>query len=232
MQLRCVAIDDEPLALQLIREYTGKFSELRMVQTFDDAINGAEFLRNNDVDLLFIDINMPDVTGIELARSLDKKPLIIFTTAYKNFAFEGFELEAVDYLLKPIDFERFTKAVSKAMEFFQYKQNAKELTGASLFVRSEYKMVKIDLGDIEYIEALEDYVKIHVTNSKPILTLKTLKSVLEKLPPDKFKRIHRSYIVPTAKVQSILNRKARLASGAELPISNNYLDFIDHWMKR
>jgi two-component system, LytTR family, response regulator len=232
MQLKCVAIDDEPLALQLIKEYAGKFSELRMVQTFDDAINGADFLRNNEIDLLFIDINMPDVTGIELVRSLEKKPLIIFTTAYKNFAFEGFELEAVDYLLKPIDFERFSKAVTRAMEFFQNKQNTKEQVQASLFVRSEYKMVKIDLREIEYIEALEDYVKIHLTNSKPLLSLMTLKSVLEKLPADKFKRIHRSYIVPISKVQSILNRKARLASGAELPISNNYLDFIDHWMKR
>jgi two-component system, LytTR family, response regulator len=232
MQLKSVAIDDEPLALQLIKEYAGKFSELRMVQTFDDAINGAHFLRNNEIDLLFIDINMPDVTGIELVRSLEKKPLVIFTTAYKNFAFEGFELEAVDYLLKPIDFDRFSKAVMKAMEFFQYKQNAKEQAQPNLFVRSEYKMVKIDLKEIEYIEALEDYVKIHLTNTKPVLTLTTLKSVLEKLPSDKFKRIHRSYIVPTSKVQSILNRKARLASGAELPISNNYLDFIDHWMKR
>lgn len=232
MQLKCVAIDDEPLALQLIKEYAGKFSELRMVQSFDDAINGAEFLRSNEIDLLFIDINMPDVTGIELVRSLEKKPLIIFTTAYKNFAFEGFELEAVDYLLKPIDFDRFSKAVTRAIEFFQYKQNTKEEVQASLFVRSEYKMVKIDLREIEYIEAFEDYIKIHLTNNKPVLTLMTLKSVLEKLPPDKFKRIHRSYIVPTAKVLSILNRKARLASGAELPISNNYLDFIDQWMKR
>jgi two-component system, LytTR family, response regulator len=232
MQLKCVAIDDEPLALQLIKEYAGKFSELRMVQTFDDAINGADFLRNNEIDLLFIDINMPDITGIELVRSLEKKPLVIFTTAYKNFAFEGFELEAVDYLLKPIDFDRFSKAVTKVMEFFQYRQNSKEPSRSSLFVRSEYKMVKIDLKEIEYIEALEDYVKIHLTNTKPVLTLMTLKSVLEKLPADKFKRIHRSYIVPISKVQSILNRKARLASGAELPISNNYLDFIDHWMKR
>jgi two-component system LytT family response regulator len=231
MQLKCVAIDDEPLALQLIKEYTAKFPELRMVQTFDDAINGAEFLRVNQIDLLFIDINMPDVTGTELVRSLQKKPLIIFTTAYRNFAFEGFELEAIDYLLKPIDFDRFSKAVNKAIEFFHY-QNTKEQVQSSLFVRSEYKMIRIDLREIEYVEALEDYVKIHLTNNKPVLTLMTLKSVLEKLPADKFKRIHRSYIVPISKVQSILNRKARLASGAELPISNNYLDFIDHWMKR
>jgi two-component system LytT family response regulator len=232
MPLKCVAIDDEPLALELIKEYAGKFSELKMVQTFDDAITGAEFLRTNDIDLLFIDINMPDVTGIDLVKSLEKKPLTIFTTAYKNFAFEGFELEAIDYLLKPIDFERFKKAVNRAIEFFQYKQNAKPEPQESLFVRSEYRMIKIDLDEIEYIEGLEDYIKIHLSNKKPVLTLMTLKTVLEKLPASRFKRIHRSYIVPVNKVQSILNRKVRLSCGAELPVSNNYLGFIEEWMKR
>jgi DNA-binding LytR/AlgR family response regulator len=232
MPLKCVAIDDEPLALELIKEYAGKFSELKMVQTFDDAITGAEFLRTNDIDLLFIDINMPDVTGIDLVKSLEKKPLTIFTTAYKNFAFEGFELEAIDYLLKPIDFERFKKAVTRAIEFFQYKQNSKPEPQESLFVRSEYRMIKIDLDEIEYIEGLEDYIKIHQSNKKPVLTLMTLKTVLEKLPASRFKRIHRSYIVPVNKVQSILNRKVRLSSGAELPVSNNYLGFIEEWMKR
>jgi two-component system LytT family response regulator len=232
MQLKCVAIDDEPLALELIKEYVEKFQELKLVQTFDDAISGAEFLRKNDIDLLFIDINMPDVTGTELVRSLEKKPLTIFTTAYKNFAFEGFELEAIDYLLKPIDFERFKKAINRAIEFFQYRQNSKLESQASLFVRSEYRMIKIDLDEIEFIEGLEDYIKIHLVNNKPILTLMTLKAVLEKLPSSKFKRIHRSYIVPVDKVQSILNRKVKLSSGTELPVSNNYLGFIEEWMKR
>ena len=232
MQITCIAIDDEPLALELIREYVGKFPELKIVQTFDDAINGADFLRTHDIDLLFIDINMPDITGVDLVRSLEKKPLTIFTTAYKNFAFEGFELEAIDYLLKPIDFERFTKAVTRAIEFFQYKQASKDKLQQSLFVRSEYRMIKIDLDEIEYIEGLEDYIKIHLTNKKSVLTLMTLKSVLEKLPAGKFKRIHRSYIIPVDKVQSILNRKVRLSSGAELPVSNNYLGFIDEWIKK
>ncbi|SRR6266496_2173665 len=232
MQMKCIAIDDEPLALELIKEYAAKFPELKMIETFDDAISGAEFLRNNNIDLLFIDINMPDITGIDLVKSLEKKPLTIFTTAYKNFAFEGFELEAIDYLLKPIDFERFKKAVNRAIEFFQYKQNAKPEPQESLFVRSEYRMIKIDLDEIEYIEGLEDYIKIHLSNKKPVLTLMTLKTVLEKLPASRFKRIHRSYIVPVNKVQSILNRKVRLSSGAELPVSNNYLGFIEEWMKR
>ena len=232
MQITCIAIDDEPLALELIREYVGKFPELKIVQTFDDAINGADFLRTHDIDLLFIDINMPDITGVDLVRSLEKKPLTIFTTAYKNFAFEGFELEAIDYLLKPIDFERFTKAVTRAIEFFKYKQASKDKLQQSLFVRSEYRMIKIELDEIEYIEGLEDYIKIHLTNKKSVLTLMTLKSVLEKLPAGKFKRIHRSYIIPVDKVQSILNRKVRLSSGAELPVSNNYLGFIDEWIKK
>jgi len=231
MQIKCIAIDDEPLALELIKEYVEKFPALKMVQTFDDAITGAEFLLKNDVDLLFIDINMPDVTGTDLVRSLEKKPLTIFTTAYKNFAFEGFELEAIDYLLKPIDFERFKKAVNRAIDFFHHKQGSKPGSQESLFVRSEYRMIKIDLDEIEYIEGLEDYIKIHLNNKKPVLTLMTLKTVVEKLPASTFKRIHRSYIVPVNKIRSILNRKVRLASGTELPVSNNYLSFIDEWMK-
>ena len=232
MQIKCVAIDDEPLALELIKEYTAKFPELKLVQTFDDAISGAEFLRGHDIDVLFIDINMPDITGIDLVRSLEKKPLTIFTTAYKKFAFEGFELEAIDYLLKPIDFARFSKAVSRAVEFYQYKQSTKPGNVESLFVRSEYRMIKVDFDKIQFIEGLEDYIKIHVEGDKPVLTLMTLKTVLEKLPADRFRRIHRSYIVAVDRVKSILNRKALLDSGVELPVSNNYLDFITDWMNK
>jgi DNA-binding LytR/AlgR family response regulator len=165
-------------------------------------------------------------------RSLKEKPLTIFTTAYKKFAFEGFELEAIDYLLKPIDFERFKKAVNRAVEFYQYKQGTNKEQEESLFVRSEYRMVKIPLSQIDYIESLEDYVKIHLTGERPVLSLMTLKNVLEKLPGDLFKRIHRSYIVPVNKVKSILNRKVQLSNNVELPVSNNYIDFINEWMKK
>lgn len=228
--LKCIVIDDEPFALELIKEFAKQVPELQLLQTFDDAISGGEFLRSNQVDLLFIDINMPDITGIELVKSLQQKPMTIFTTAYKKFAFDGFELDAIDYLLKPIDFERFKKAATKAIEFNTYKTSKKELVGESLFVRSEYKMIKIELNDIDYIEGLEDYIKIHLTNARPILTLMTLKSVLEKLPAEKFKRIHRSYIVPVNKVKSILNKKVTLASGIELGISDTYTSFINEWM--
>lgn len=230
MTLKCIAIDDEPFALELIKEYVSQVPELHLLQTFDDAISGGEFLRSNQVDLLFIDINMPDITGVELVRSLQQKPMTIFTTAYKKFAFDGFELDALDYLLKPIDMERFRKAVTKAIEFHAYRTAKKGLVGESLFVRSEYKMIKVELNNIDYIEGLEDYIKIHFINDKPILTLMTLKAAIEKLPIDKFKRIHRSYIVPIQKIKSIVNKKVILQSGTELPISDSYTSFINEWM--
>jgi DNA-binding LytR/AlgR family response regulator len=231
MSLKCIAIDDEPPALNLIRQYLLQFPALQLMQTFDDAISGAEYLRQQPVDLLFIDINMPDITGLDLVRSLQEKPLVIFTTAYKKFAHEGFELDAIDYLLKPISLERFSKAVHKAIEYHTYKTKPRYEAEESLFIYSEYRMIKINLQDIEYIESLEDYIRIHRTNDKAILTLMTLKGVLEKLPSHKFKRIHRSYIVAVDKVRSILNRKVTMASHTELPISDSYLSFINEWKK-
>lgn len=232
MNLNCVAIDDEPLALELIEGYVEKFPQLNLIKLFDDAVEAAAFLKENPVDLLLVDINMPDITGIELIRSLEEKPMVIFTTAYKNFAYEGFELEALDYLLKPLNFDRFSKTVNKAIEYFLYKSAAQNKPEENLFVRSEYRIVKIQLKDIEYIESLEDYIKIHVTGDKPILTLMPLKKVLEKLPAGRFKRIHRSYVVAVDKVKSVLNKKAYLQSSKELPISDSYVSFVEEWKKR
>lgn len=231
-KLKCVAIDDEPLALELMEQYISRFPALQLLQTFEDAISGAEYLKRHPVDLLFVDINMPDITGLDLVRSLTEKPLIIFTTAYKSFAFEGFELEALDYLLKPIDFSRFTKAVEKAVDYYQYTHAEKvEPQQESLYVYSEYRMVKINLADIEYIESMEDYIKIHTTGeSKPVLTLMPLKKALEKLPPEKFKRIHRSYIIAVDKVKSIHNRRLKLGD-TELPIGDSYSESVRSWAK-
>lgn len=231
MQLKCIAIDDEPLALELLKEYISRFPQLKLVHTFDDAISAVELLRNTRVDLLFIDINMPDITGIDLVRSLQEKPLIIFTTAHKQFAIEGFELDAVDYLLKPINIDRFTRAVHKAIDYYKYKNTPAQEDNDCLFVHSEYKLVKIQLSEIEYIESLEDYIKIHIAGAKPVLTLMSMKKVLEKLPADKFQRIHRSYIVSVAKVKSIQNRKVQLSGSVELPISDSYVNFINDWKK-
>jgi two-component system, LytTR family, response regulator len=229
MLLKCIAIDDEPPALELIKEYIGKCNGLQLLHSFDDAISGGEFLRSNAVDLLFVDINMPDITGLDLVRSLADPPMIIFTTAHKKFAFEGFELNAIDYLLKPISYDRFLKAINKAIEYAEYKRKPQNEKGENLFVYSEYRMLKINFDEIEYIESLEDYIRIHTIPGKPVMTLMTLKGVLEKLPADQFRRIHRSYVVAINKVRSILNRKVRLASGAELPVSESHLDFIKEW---
>lgn len=229
--MKCVAIDDEPLALNVIKAHAAKLPTLQLVQTFDDALTAAEFLRQSPVDLLFLDINMPDITGLDLMRSLDTKPMVIFTTAHKQYAYEGFELEAIDYLLKPIDFARFSKAAQKAADYSVYKTQPRQKEEESIFVYSEYRLVKINLAEVEYMESLEDYIKIHLSGQKPILTLMTMKKALEKLPTDTFRRIHRSYIVPLAKVKAVVNRKVLLATGKELPISDSYSNFIKEWGK-
>ncbi len=231
-QLTCIAIDDEPLALGLISEYISRMPALKLLKTFEDAISGSEYIQRNPVDILFLDINMPDISGIELARSLEKRPMIIFTTAYKNFAFEGFELEAIDYLLKPIDFERFKKAVDKAIDFNSYRNAAQnQQQQESLYVYSEYRMIKIDVQKIEYIESMEDYIKIHLLDQpKPVLTLMPLKKVLEKLPQSNFMRIHRSYVVALNHIKSIHNKKVQLET-IELPVGSSYNDLISKWSK-
>lgn len=223
--IKCVAIDDEPFALRLLEEYISRIPALKLAKTFQDAIEGAEFLKAGTVDLLFVDINMPDITGLELVKHLPQKPMIVFTTAYKNFAFEGFELDAVDYLLKPFSFERFEKAVNKAMEQYQHRTAPIQEDEEVIFVRAEYHLVKIRLAEIEYIESVQDYLKIHLTNGRPVMTLMTLKAMLDKLPTDKFRRIHRSYVVALSKIRSIANRKVKLGI-AELPISDSYIDFL------
>lgn len=232
MKIRCIAIDDESPALLLMKEYISRIPFLQLQYTFEDAVKGQALLQQKGTDLLFVDINMPDISGLELVRSLSQPPMVIFTTAYKNFALDGFELDAVDYLVKPIAFERFEKAVKKAQEFYTYRQRTHQSEiPEALFVYAEYRLVKINLADIEYIESLEDYIRIHTTTGKPLMTLMTLKKVLEKLPADQFRRIHRSYIVAFTKVKSIQGRKLRMQSGKELPVSDSYLSFISDWKK-
>ncbi len=228
--LKCVSIDDEPLALQLVNQYIQKFEALQLLKSFTDAIEAAAFLNSNTVDLLFIDINMPDIKGTDLVQNLAHPPMIIFTTAYSNYAVQGFELNALDYLVKPISFDRFSVAVQKAITMQQLKTEAKN-KGGHLVVRSEYNLIKIELANIEYIESLEDYLKIYTHGAKPVMTLMTMKALLDKLPAKHFIRIHRSYIVPFAKIKSYLNRKVTLLSGTELPVSNSHADELKMLLK-
>lgn len=228
--MKCIAIDDEPLALELLRTYISEIPELNLLHTFDDALEGAAYLKLHETDLLFIDINMPDISGLDLVAAIENKPLVIFTTAHKKYAHIGFELEAIDYLLKPISPERFQKAVTRAQEQFQLRNRITEPEWEPFMVRSEYKMIRIDPAQIEYIESMEDYIKIFlIDTNRPVLTLMSLKTILEKLPESGFSRVHRSFIVGEKQIHSIVNKKISLKSGKEIPVSDTYLSFIEKW---
>ena len=233
MVIRCVAIDDEPLALELMRNYINRHPALQLVQAFEDAITAAEFLRKTVVDLVFIDIQMPDISGLDLIRSLETKPLFVLTTAHKNYGFDGYELDVIDYLLKPIAYNRFSRSVQKAEELLASRnsQLESEAERGVLFVYSEYKLVKIDMSRIIFIEGLEDYIRIHLNNSTPVMTLMTLKKAIEKLPSKYFQRIHRSYIVGTRYINTISHRKLVLLNGRELPVGESFVDNIRQWFK-
>jgi DNA-binding LytR/AlgR family response regulator len=219
--IECIALDDEPLALGLLKDYIQRTSFLHLKATFTDPIRAIEFLQKEKVDLIFLDINMPDIDGLQFMRSLTSPPMVIFTTAYSQHATEGFDLDAVDYLLKPIRYERFLKAVNKAVQ--QTTANGKpsaDIAG-SLFVKSEYEIINVDYASIEYIEALDDYVKIFTGGPKPILSRITMKTILDKLPAADFVRVHRSFIVSVRKIKSVRNRRIKIGE-KYIPVGDSY----------
>ena len=226
--IRCLAIDDEVLALDLIGDNIRKVPFLELVKSCKSAFEAIEILTEQNIDLIFLDIQMPDISGIQFLKSLQKKPLVIFTTAYEKYALEGFDLDVIDYLLKPFSFDRFLKAVNKAQDYLHMKETATysgptdeiRSTVDFIFVKADYKLVKIDYKDILYIEGLKDYIKIY-TGVKPVLTLLSLKSVEEKLPSDDFVRVHRSFIVAVKKIQFIQRNFIHIGT-REIPISDNY----------
>ena len=227
--MKCVALDDEPLALQLIQSYVQQWGLLHLAATFTDAYQAKEYLTQNPVDLLFLDIQMPDINGLEFFSSLERKPLVIFTTAFSQYAVEGFNLDAVDYLLKPFEYERFLKAVIKAQELAEYRQN-KEINEGYLFVKHNYQWNKIFFKDVELIEALYDYIKIY-TSAKPILVHMSMKTVSDKLPSQKFLRVHRSFIVPVEKIES-WNKNSLKVSGKSVPVSYTYQKQVQDILQR
>ncbi|NLP58543.1 LytTR family DNA-binding domain-containing protein [Lutibacter sp. B1] len=227
--MRCLIIDDEPLAIELLEDFVSKISYLQLVSSCSSAIEAISILQNNKVDLIFSDIEMPDFSGIEFIKSLDIKPLFIFTTAYSHYAVEGFNLNAVDYLVKPIPFHRFLKAVTRAQALFNLKKDDtsslifNNLEPQFIFVKSEYENLKINLADIKYVEGLKDYIKIYTNASKPVLTLSTLKSFEEKLEKYNFIRVHRSYIVSLNHIHSV-QRNRIIIDNKRIPIGLNYKD--------
>jgi DNA-binding LytR/AlgR family response regulator len=226
--IHCIAIDDEPLALQLINEYCGKISFLQLDKVFTNTDEAIAWLAQNKVDLLFLDIQMPDVNGLQFYKNLSEKPPVIFTTAYKDFAVEGFNVDAVDYLLKPFEYDRFLKGVYKAKEYIEFL-SSQELQLNSIFVKVNYEIMKINLKEIELIEALDDYIKLYI-KPNPVLTLMTLKSIQEKLPNRDFVRVHRSFIVPLNKIEKFSKTKLVVA-GKEIPIGSSYSFVYDQLLE-
>lgn len=205
MQLHCLIIDDEPLALDVIERYVKQTSFLQLHKRCASGTEALRILESEHIDLIFLDIQMPDITGVQLSRMISKDIKIIFTTAYPDFALEGFKVNAVDYLLKPISYEEFYKAALKAQDLQRLQQGLVPEKGEDFFfVRSEYRQVKIEVKDIVLIEGLKDYVKIHLKSSpKAVLTILSLKSLDERLPTDQFMRIHRSFIVALDQIDTI-----------------------------
>ena len=233
--ITAIAIDDEPLALQLVTGYIEKTPGLNLAGRFDNPLDAMEFLSREAVDLIFVDIQMPDLTGLEFTRSLVKGPKVIFTTAYDKYALEGFRLEVVDYLLKPFSYEEFLKAVQKVQKLIKLEKGIPdqvEANGDFLFLKSDYKIKRINFNDILYIEGLKDYVKVYTLNSAtPVLSITTMKLLESKLPGSKFMRVHRSYIVNLEKINTI--DRSRIVFGKTyIPVSDQYKDKFQEFLDK
>ena len=223
--ISCIAIDDEPLALKQIAKYIDKTPFLAMMEKFESALQAISYLQENDVDLMFVDINMPDLNGMDFVKSLNNPPKVIFTTAYSEYALEGFRVDAIDYLLKPIGYSDFLKAAEKAKERISPKVTANtqiESNEKFLFIKSEYKVLRINLSDIKYIESKSEYLRIYVENQQPIMTLMSMKKMEKFLPENSFMRIHRSFIVNLNKITTVERNRIIFDKDVYIPVSEQY----------
>lgn len=228
LKITCVIVDDEPMALNLVESYVEKTPFLELKQKCSSAIEALEFIKNEPVDLLFLDIQMPDLTGLEFSKMLPKETRVIFTTAFDQYALDGFKVEALDYLLKPFDYPEFLAAANKASVWFSLLNRTKQSVTTEekefLFVKSEYKQLRLKLADVLYFEGLKDYIKIWIKdNPKPILTLMSLKSLQEDLPETQFLRVHRSFIVSLKNVE-VIERSQIIINEQRITISDQYKD--------
>jgi DNA-binding LytR/AlgR family response regulator len=234
MKIKCLIVDDEPLAQDILVQYVGDCKSLELLKVCSDALEAGEFIRSQPVDLIFLDINMPRLSGISFVKTLNHPVLIIFTTAYPEHAAEGFEANAVDYLVKPFSFERFMKAVNKAIEWAEFRKE-KENPGENdsiqnhgfILLRSDKKIFKINFDDILYFESIGDYIKVHLTDKK-IIIHETVKNLVTQLPINKFIRVHKSYIVSVAKIRLIEGNQVDV-EGKKIPIG---LVFKEELLKR
>ncbi|MFC2448298.1 LytR/AlgR family response regulator transcription factor [Prevotella denticola] len=231
MTLNCIIIDDEPLAAELLASYARKTLFLNLIGVFNSAVEGIKVIRENRVDLIFLDIQMPELSGLEFAKILPKETKIIFTTAFSQYAVDGYKANAVDYLMKPISYDDFLAGANRALEWFRsVRQSENASDDRFIFVKSEYKLVKIMFDDILYIEGLKDYVKIYLTDGRdPVMSLMNMKKIEESLPKPEFMRIHRSYIVHMRKIEGI-DRFRVVIGNAILPISDSYKTTIQDYL--
>lgn len=236
MKIRCIAIDDEPLALQQISSYIDKTPFLEKVALCQSAFDAMELIEREEVHLLFVDINMPDLNGMDFVKSLTNKLQIIFTTAYSEYAIEGFQVDAIDYLLKPISYNSFLKAVNKAKNWFELtnlKSNqSADIEKEELFVKSDYKIVRVMINDIWYVESANEYIKIYINEKDSITTLMRLKNFEEQLPEKKFMRIHRSFIVNLDKITAIDRNRIYINQKTVIPVGEQYREIFQNYLEK
>lgn len=231
MNLKCAIVDDEPLALNLLESYVKKTPFLELTGKYSSAVQAMKELPNHPVDLLFLDIQMPELNGLEFSKLVNPATRIVFTTAFEQYAIDGYKVNALDYLLKPISYVDFLQAANKAMKWFELLQQPKEEI-QSIFVKSDYKLVQIELRNILYIEGLKDYIKIYEENNpKPILSLMSMKAMEDLLPTSRFMRVHRSYIVQKDKIR-VIDRGRIVFGKTYIPISDSYKQIFQDFLEQ
>ena len=229
--INCIAIDDEPLALDIVGDFAGRVPFLNLKERFTSAFKAIDYLHEEEVDLIFLDIQMPDITGIEFLNSLANKPLVIFTTAYSEYALEGFNLRAIDYLLKPFLFDRFMQAVMRAKELLDARSKQGNGNPEYFFVKANYQLEKIYFRDILFIEGLKDYLKIKKNDGTNVVAHKSMKNILEELPSDKFMRVHRSFIISLERIDALGKNHVTIGKN-KIPISEFYRDDFNTFLEK
>ena len=229
--IKAIALDDEPPALRVIENFSARIPEIALQKTFTKPNDAAKYLKGFPVDLIFLDIQMPTISGIDFFRSLEPAPMVIFTTAFSEYAVEGFNVNAIDYLLKPFTMQRFEQAVNKAMEYFRFTHQTADTKVRHLFVRADYALVKLGFDEILMIEGYDDYLKVYLHDKKTLVLRKTMKNMLKLLPADEFIRVHRSWIVPMKRIESIRN-KVIYSGKFEVPIGASYEEEVDKLVGR
>jgi DNA-binding LytR/AlgR family response regulator len=219
--IKAIALDDEPPALKVVENFCSQVDFIELEKTFTNPNEALKHLVKFPVDMIFLDIRMPSVSGFQFRKQVPQDLMVIFTTAYSEYAVEGFNVNAVDYLLKPFTFERFQQAVNKANDFYKYLHQQESAIQQYMFIRADYSLVKVMLNDILYIEGLDDYLKIHISGRKPLVARMTMKAMLDKLPSKEFVRVHRSFIVPFGKIEKVRNKMIYIQEN-EIPIGNSY----------